>query len=48
MTWPAFLLLLASRAIYGRDCKNTPGIEISGIGSGITIPGRVGSGIGPD
>ena len=30
-----------------RDCKNTPGIEISGIGSGIVIPGRVGSGIGP-
>ena len=30
-----------------RDCKNTPGIKISGIGSGIVIPGRVGSGIGP-
>ena len=29
-----------------RDCKNTPGIKISGIGSGSEIPDRVGSGIG--
>ena len=28
-----------------RDYKNTSGIKISGIGSGIAIPGGVGSGI---
>ena len=39
--------------IYRHSCsrveiaKNTPGIKISGIGSGSEIPGRVGSGIGP-
>ena len=30
-----------------KDCKNTPGIEISGTGSGTAIPDRVGSGNGP-
>ena len=35
------------RNLTGRDCKKTPGIKISGIGSGIEIPDRVGSGIGP-
>ena len=39
--------LFPTAIMMTRDCKNTPGIKISGIGSGTAIPGRVGSGIGP-
>ena len=35
------------KARSSRDCKNTQGIKISGIGSGSELPDRVGSGIGP-
>ena len=45
----SILALMVKYSFWGnpKDCKNTLGISISGIGSGIVIPGRVGLGIGP-